>query len=72
MRATKLHVGIRCFIEIAGENHRVFECVLVTRFIQVRFQCRPLPSQERILRNRRFKRNHERNACASRLYIALV
>lgn len=41
------------------KSHRVFECVPVARFIQVRFQCRPLPSQERTLRNRRFKRNHK-------------
>lgn len=60
---TKLHVGIRRFIEIASENRRVFECVPVTRFIQTRFQCRPLPSQERILRNRRFKRGTTKGMC---------
>lgn len=41
-------------------NRHVFEYVPVTQFIQVWFQCRPLPSQERTLRNRRFKRNHKR------------
>ena len=47
-------MGIR-FIEIAEENRRVFECVPITHFIQARFQCRPLPSQERILHNRALK-----------------